>query len=104
MERLHAARGRRLLLADLAQILSVSPRTLARDIERLRGSGVPISAHRGRGGGVSMRSIGPLPPIAFDLPEVGALMSSLAVLGPSVSTSATSAMDKLTAALRAAQP
>jgi len=80
------------------------PRTLARDIERLQSSGVPITTHRGRGGGVSMSSIGPLPPIALDLPEVGALMSSLAVLGPSVSESATSAMGKLTAALNAASP
>jgi hypothetical protein len=39
----------------------------------------------------------------FDLPEVAALMSSLAVLGPSVSQSAASAMRKLTEALDPAE-
>jgi hypothetical protein len=38
-------------------------------------------------------------PIAFDLPEVAALMSSLAVLGPTVSDSAGSAMRKLSDAV-----
>jgi len=37
--------------------------------------------------------------IVFDLPEAAALMSSLAVLGPSVSESAASAMRKLAEAL-----
>jgi hypothetical protein len=41
-------------------------------------------------------------PIVFDLPEVAALLSSLAVLGPSVSESATSAMRKLAEALNPA--
>jgi hypothetical protein len=45
-----------------------------------------------------------VPPILFDLPEVAALMSSLAVLGPSVSESATSAMRKLAQALDPANP
>jgi len=100
IERLHAARGARLRLAALAHELQVSARTLARDVERLRISGVPICTHQGRGGGVSISAGGALAPIAFDLPEVAALMSSLAVLGPSVSDSATSAMDKLAAALQ----
>jgi predicted DNA-binding transcriptional regulator YafY len=99
MERLHAARGARLRLAALAHELRVSARTLTRDVERLRISGVPIRTHRGRGGGVSIPAGGALAPIAFDLPEAAALMSSLAVLGPSVSDSATSAMHKLAAAV-----
>jgi hypothetical protein len=44
---------------------------------------------------VSLLPTGAVIPIAFDLPEVAALMSSLAVLGPSVSESAASAMRKL---------
>ena len=36
IERLHAARGLRVPLEDLARELRVSPRTLARDVERLR--------------------------------------------------------------------
>lgn len=100
IERLYAARGTRLLLGLLAHDLRVSPRTLARDVDRLRASGVPITTHRGRGGGVSLPSAGHLPPIAFDLPEAAALVASLAALGPSVSQSAASAMTKLAAALQ----
>lgn len=37
--------------------------------------------------------------LTLDLPEAAALMSSLAVLGPTVSASAASAMRKLAAAL-----
>ena len=101
VEALHAARGRRLLLATLAQDLRVSPRTLARDVERLRTSGVPIATHRGRGGGVSLPSTGSLQPIAFDASEAAALVASLTTLGPTVSGSATSALQKLVAALQA---
>ena len=100
IERLYTARGTRLQLGTLAHDLRVSPRTLARDVDRLRSSGVPITTHRGRGGGVSFRSRGHLPPIAFDAREAAALMASLAALGPSVSQSATSAMHKLAEALQ----
>lgn len=100
IERLHAARGTRLPLSTLASDLRVSPRTLARDVERLRISGVPIETRRGSGGGVSLPYSGALASITFDLPEAAAIRSSLAVLGPSVSPSATSAMRKLTAALQ----
>jgi hypothetical protein len=48
---------------------------------------------------VSLLPTGAVVPIVFDLPEVAALMSSLAVLGPSVSESAASAMNKLAEAL-----
>jgi predicted DNA-binding transcriptional regulator YafY len=104
IERLHAARGERMRLAELAHDLGVSLRTVARDVERLRLSGVPLDTHQGRGGGVSLLPMGAVPPILFDLPEVAALMSSLAVLGPSVSESATSAMRKLAQALDPANP
>jgi predicted DNA-binding transcriptional regulator YafY len=100
IERLYTARGTRLLLEALAHDLRVSPRTLARDVDRLRSSGVPITTHRGRGGGVSLQCGGHLPPIAFDARETAALVASLAALGPSVSESATSAMHKLAEALQ----
>ena len=99
IERLHAARGARLQFADLARDLGVSPRTVARDVERLRDSGVPIVAHPGRGGGVSLPRVAAPAPFRFDLPEAAALISSLAVLGPTVSPSAASAMRKLTEAV-----
>jgi predicted DNA-binding transcriptional regulator YafY len=99
IERLHAAHGGRIALADLARDLGVSERTAARDVERLRLSGVPLQTHPGRGGGVSLPPTNGTVAIEFDLPEAAALMSSLAVLGPSVSPSAASAMRKLAAAL-----
>ena len=99
IERLHAARGERVQLAELAGQLGVSVRTVARDVERLGLSGVPLEAHRGRGGGVSLPHTVAISPVAFDLPELAALMSSLAVLGPTVSESAGSAMRKLADAL-----
>lgn len=40
---------------DLADELDVSIRSLSRDIELLRASGVPIEADRGRGGGVRLQ-------------------------------------------------
>lgn len=99
IERLHAARGARLQLADLARDLGVSARTLARDVERLRDGGVPIAAHPGRGGGVSLAHVEAPAPVRFDLPEAAALLSSLAVLGPTVTPSAASAMRKLVEAI-----
>ena len=99
IERLHAAHGARLRITDLARDLGVSPRTVARDVERLRDSGLPIVAHPGRGGGVSLTHATAPAPIRFDLPEAAALISSLAVLGPTVSPSAASAMRKLAEAV-----
>lgn len=102
IERLHAAHGTRIQLAELARELGVSVRTVARDVERLRLSGVPLTAHQGRGGGVSLRPSATVIAIEFDLPEAAALMSSLAVLGPTVSQSAASAMRKLVEAMNPA--
>jgi predicted DNA-binding transcriptional regulator YafY len=99
IERLHRARGERVPLAALARALGVSERTAARDVERLRLSGVPLVTHRGSNGGVSLRSGEGTRVVSLDLPELAALLSSLAVLGPSVSESASSAMRKLAAAL-----
>lgn len=98
IERLHAAR-RRLQLAELARDLGVSLRTAARDVERLRDGGVPLDVRQGRGGGVALRATsGPIR-LELDLPEAAALMSSLAVLGPTVTPSAASAMRKLVEAM-----
>jgi predicted DNA-binding transcriptional regulator YafY len=102
IERLHSARGVRVRLEDLARELGVSVRTVARDVERLRISGVPLDVRQGRGGGVSLVPGNGAFSIVFDLPEVAALMSSLSVLGPTVSQSATSAMGKLAEALNPA--
>jgi predicted DNA-binding transcriptional regulator YafY len=99
IERLHAAHGQRIRLADLARDLGVSARTVARDVERLRLSGVPLQVHQGRGGGVSLHPTRAPIAIVLDLAEAAALMSSLTVLGPTVSDSAASAMRKLVDAM-----
>lgn len=102
IERLYATRGAPIRLEELARELGVSIRTVARDVERLRDSGVPLDVRRGRGGGIRLLPAGPVLPIVFDVPELAALLSSLAVLGPTVSASAASAMRKLAGALNAA--
>lgn len=99
IEILHARHGERVRLDELARATGVSVRTVARDVERLRLSGVPLDARRGRDGGVSLLPARTRMTVELDLPEVAALMSSLAVLGPTASVSAASAMDKLVAAL-----
>lgn len=101
IERLHAARGERIRLRTLAEELRVSQRTVARDVERLRLSGVPLDVRQGRGGGVRLDLTRSTITVVLDIAEAAALMSSLAVLGPTVSDSAASVMRKLAAALRA---
>ena len=98
IERLRASRTR-LTHGRLADELGVTARTIARDIERLIHSGVPIIAVPGRGGGVAIENDAPVGPIELDLPEIAALMASLAAVGPTVSDSAASAMNKLAIAL-----
>ncbi|MFF4197912.1 HTH domain-containing protein [Nonomuraea sp. NPDC001831] len=98
IERLHAAADR-ITVGTLARDFGVSARTIARDIERLRQSGVPIDVTTGRGGGVAINRHHRIPAIAFDLREIATLVASLTALGPTTSTSATSAMDKLATAL-----
>jgi predicted DNA-binding transcriptional regulator YafY len=99
IERLHAAHGLLVPLSRLAAELRVSERTAARDVERLRDSGVPLETRPGRHGGVRLRAVGTTISVTLDLPETAALLSSLAVLGPTVSPSAGSAMRKLAEAL-----
>lgn len=94
--------GRRRTFQELAHELGVTPRTVARDIQRLRHSGVPpISVTPGRAGGgaVLAAATEPLPPLRLDVAEIAALISSLAAVGPTVSEPARSAMKMLVDAL-----
>lgn len=99
IERLHAS-PHRLTLRQLSDELGVAERTIARDIERLRHSGVPIRITQGRGGGAIIDRTSSARQIDLDLPEIAALVASLAALGPTASDSATSAMRKLVTALQ----
>ncbi len=63
--------------ADLAGRLQVSPRTLRRDIGRLRELGYPVQAQRGAGGGYQLTAGAALPPLVVDDEEAVALAVGL---------------------------
>ncbi len=62
---------------ELAQQLQVSPRTLRRDIDRLRELGYPIQAQRGVAGGYQLAAGTALPPLMVDDEEAVALALGL---------------------------
>jgi predicted DNA-binding transcriptional regulator YafY len=51
---------------ELAEALGVTPRTVRRDIERLRDLGYPVAATPGNHGGYSLRAGNGLPPLLLD--------------------------------------
>jgi predicted DNA-binding transcriptional regulator YafY len=63
--------------AELADRLGVSPRTLRRDVDRLRALGYPVEAHRGVDGGYQLAPGASLPPLAVDDEEAVALAIGL---------------------------
>jgi predicted DNA-binding transcriptional regulator YafY len=64
---------------DLAARLQVSPRTLRRDVDRLRELGYPVEARRGVDGGYQLAAGAALPPLVLDDDEAVAL--AIALLG-----------------------
>jgi predicted DNA-binding transcriptional regulator YafY len=58
---------------ELADRLSVSPRTLRRDVDRLRELGYPVDAQRGVEGGYQLAAGAALPPLVVDDEEAVAL-------------------------------
>jgi len=69
---------------QLAEELGVTPRTLRRDIERLRGAGYRISSESGHGGGYGLDRGQLLPSLALDQEEALALTLALEVASTSV--------------------
>ncbi len=63
--------------AELADRLEVSPRTLRRDVDRLRDLGYPVAADRGVGGGYQLRAGAALPPMVLDADEAVAVAVAL---------------------------
>lgn len=63
--------------AELAERLEVSPRTLRRDIDRLRSLGYPVDAVRGVAGGYQLRAGGSLPPLLLEDDEAVAIAAGL---------------------------
>src|SRR3984885_1739903 len=63
--------------AELAERLGVSPRTLRRDVDRLRELGYPVTAHPGVDGGYQLAPGAVLPPLVLDDEEAVALAVGL---------------------------
>jgi len=84
---------------ELTERLEVTPRTLRRDVTRLRDLGYPIESTTGRYGGYSLGSGGRLPPLLFDDDEAVAMWSALRHVSvsadPMLGEAAVSALAKL---------
>lgn len=83
---------------DLAARLDVSPRTLRRDIDRLRGYGYPVEAQPGPGGYYRLGSGSAMPPLLLEDDEAIATLLGLATLAATGSASEGSLDDAATRA------
>src|SRR6188768_896869 len=63
--------------SDLAERLEVSPRTVRRDVDRLRMLGYPVDATPGVDGGYRLAAGAALPPLVLDDDEAVALVVAL---------------------------
>jgi predicted DNA-binding transcriptional regulator YafY len=63
--------------AELADRLEVSPRTIRRDVERLRRLGYPVESLAGRAGGYRLRAGSAMPPLLLDDDEAIAIAVGL---------------------------
>jgi predicted DNA-binding transcriptional regulator YafY len=63
--------------ADLAERLGVTPRTVRRDVDRLRELGYPVKASPGTGGGYQLGAGAELPPLLLDDDEAVAVAVGL---------------------------
>jgi predicted DNA-binding transcriptional regulator YafY len=63
--------------AELARRLEITPRTLRRDVQRLRDLGYPVTATRGVAGGYRLGAGAALPPLLLDDEEAVAVAVSL---------------------------
>ena len=79
--------GKRFTSAELAARLDVPPRTLRRDIGRLRGYGYPVETQPGPGGYYRLAAGQAMPPLVLDDDEAIATLLGLAALGSTGSAS-----------------
>jgi predicted DNA-binding transcriptional regulator YafY len=77
--------------AELAERLGVSPRTLRRDIDRLRELGYPVQAQRGADGGYQLAAGAALPPLVVDDDEAVAVAVALRTAAASSASGAAEA-------------
>ncbi|KZX21783.1 helix-turn-helix transcriptional regulator [Rathayibacter tanaceti] len=61
----------------LAERLAIAPRTVRRDVDRLRSMGYRIGTTKGPGGGYRLEAGNELPPLLFDDEQVLALATAL---------------------------
>ncbi|OMI33152.1 helix-turn-helix transcriptional regulator [Streptomyces sparsogenes] len=82
---------------DLAERLDVTPRTVRRDIDRLRELGYPIRAFKGPSGGYRMGTGSQLPPLRFDDDQAVALALALqsAATSPAIGEDAARALSTI---------
>src|SRR5215211_1793014 len=62
---------------ELADRLAVSPRTVRRDVDRLRELGYPVRASRGVAGGYQLEAGASLPPLLLEDEEAVAIAAGL---------------------------
>ncbi|MFC4494577.1 helix-turn-helix transcriptional regulator [Streptomyces ovatisporus] len=79
--------GKRFTGEELAARLDVPPRTLRRDIGRLRGYGYPVETRPGPGGHYRLAAGQAMPPLVLDDDEAIATLLGLAALGATGSAS-----------------
>jgi predicted DNA-binding transcriptional regulator YafY len=86
---------------ELAARLEVSPRTLRRDVDRLRELGYAVDAARGVAGGYQLRAGGQLPPLLLEDEEAVAIAVSLQATAaggtPGLEETAVQALSKVVA-------
>ena len=84
---------------ELSRKLSISHRTLMRDIAQLRERGIPIESDKGRGGGISLNQRYGIGRLDLNYHEILSLLLSMAVLeklkSPILGTSLKSIRDKI---------
>lgn len=82
---------------ELAERLGVTPRTVRRDVERLRALGYPVQASQGVGGGYQLGAGKNLPPLLLDDEEaIATAVSLLAGAGTGVAGAGDAALRALT--------
>ncbi|WP_116952334.1 helix-turn-helix transcriptional regulator [Jiangella endophytica] len=82
---------------ELAERLGVTPRTVRRDVERLRALGYPVRAAKGLGGGYQLGPGQDLPPLLLDDEEaIATAVSLLAGAGGAVAGAGPAALRALT--------
>lgn len=87
---------------DLARRLGVSVRTIWRDMDALRASGVPVEGERGLGYRLSDQIA--LPPLTLNPDELEALNLGLAIVAEAADPDLKAAADRLAAKIDAASP